>query len=350
MKINELEFYLVQIQRSQSEKPVRRLLVRLATDSGLEGWGESGLRWRATQLPGRRNALMSVLGGRSIFDIEELHTLKVLSDGPLRSALEMAFWDLVGRAAREPLCHLFGGGYRRRIPLAIRLAGEHPDHVAQLAREMAEQGFHSQIVTSSGRMQRDLQTLRAVHQSVGDRAELRLDGEAKYDLETARELCAELESDGLEFFLDPLRTDTLDEVASLRRQTSVPTAVWRGIGGPADVMALVRCSAAPFVVVDLGQVGGIVPARKSAAVADAAGVHALLGGGPSLGIATAAMLQLAAATPAFSSCNESAYHQLRDDVLVEPLEIIDGLMAVPQAPGLGIEVDRGKVERYQVPG
>jgi glucarate dehydratase len=60
------------------------------------------------------------------------------------------------------------------------------------------------------------------------------------------------------------------------------------------------------------------------------------------------MLQLAASTPAFSSCNECAYHQLQDDLLTEPLEILDGMITVPQAPGLGVEVDRGKLERYQV--
>jgi glucarate dehydratase len=102
------------------------------------------------------------------------------------------------------------------------------------------------------------------------------------------------------------------------------------------------------VVVDLGLVGGIAPARRAAAIAQAAGVSASLGGGPSVGLAAAAMLQLAASTPAFSGCNECAYHQLQDDVLVHPLEIVDGMITAPRAPGLGVEVDRSKVERYQV--
>lgn len=348
MTINDLEFSLAEIERTESDQPVRSLLVRLATDSGLEGWGESGIAWRPAELSPRRDALLAVLAGRSIFDIEELHTLEVLSNAPLRCGVEMAFWDLVGRAAGQPLCHLFGGGYRRRIPLAVRLGVAPGQQVAQLARELADQGFHSQVVASSGRMRADLETLHAVRESVGDRAELRLDGAAQYDLDTARELCAELENDGLQFLLDPLDTGELYPVASLRRQTSVPLAVWRAIHGPGDVLASVRCGAAPLVVVDPERVGGMAPARNCAAVADAAGVGALLGGRPALGIGTAAMLQLAAATPAFSGANESAYHQLQDDVLAQPLEIVDGMMAVPQAPGLGVEVDRAKVERYQV--
>jgi L-alanine-DL-glutamate epimerase-like enolase superfamily enzyme len=289
-----------------------------------------------------------LLTGRSVFDVEELLGLEALRPAPLRCALEVAFWDLVGRTVGQPLCHLFGGGYRRRIPLAVRLAGPAADRVAQVARELAEQGFHSQIITASGRPEDDLGTTAAVWESAGERAELRLDGAASYDLETARDLCAQLEPVGLQFFLDPLNTPELDRVVSLRRQTGVPLAVWRAIGGPADVLALIRCGAAPFVVVDPQRVGGLVPARKCAAVAEAGGLHSLLGSRPSLGIATAAMLHLAASTPAFSGCNESAYHQLQDDVLAEPLEIIDAMITVPQTPGLGIEVDRAKVERYQV--
>jgi len=348
MTINDLEFYLVEIGRTQSDQPVRSLMARLATDSGLEGWGESWTNWRAAELPARREALFPTLAGRSIFDIEELVGLQVLSDAPLRCAVEMAFWDLVGRSVGQPLCNLFGGEYRRQIPLAVRLAGDDTDRLAQLAREMAEQGFHCQIVNSSGQIQRDLEAIRTVRQSVGDRAELRLDGAAQYDLEAAREFCAELEDHDLQFFLDPLDTSELPPVASLARQTSVPLAVWRAIHGPADMLVLARSGAAPLMVVDPGQVGGMTAARNCAAVAKAAGVSAVLGGQPALGIGTAAMLQVAAATPTFASGNESAYHQLRDDVLAEPLEIVDGMIAVPQGSGLGVEVDRAKVERYQV--
>lgn len=348
MEINDLEFYLVEIGRNEPGRPVRSLLVRLLTDEGLEGWGESSLAWRAAELAPRRDALLPVLAGRSIFDIEELHVLEALANPQLRAAVEMAFWDLAGRAAGQPLCRLLGGEYRRRIPVAVRLADGTPRRMARVARTLAEHGFHAQIVASGGRIEDDVAALAAVREALGDRAELRLDAMARFDVETARDLCAALEYAGVRFVLDPLGTRELYPVASLGRQTGVPLAVGRAIGGPADVLALVRCGAARFVVVDPEQVGGIVPARKCAAVAEAGGVAAVLRGGPSLGIATAAMLHLAAATPAFENCNECAVDQLHDDVLAEPLEIGDGMIAVPQGPGLGVQLDRAKMERYQV--
>jgi L-alanine-DL-glutamate epimerase-like enolase superfamily enzyme len=348
MTISDLEFYLVEIACYGRDAPLRSVLVRLATDSGLEGWGEGQLGWRASELAPRRDALLPVLAGRSVFDVEELLEQDALQPHPVRSAVEMACWDLVGKLTRQPLCHLFGGAYRQRIPVAVRLASAQGSQIAPLARELAEQGFHTQIIGSCGRPDRDLETLAAVREAAGERVEFRFDAQAGYDLETARELCAQIEPDALQFMLDPLESNELDQIASLRRQTSVRLGVWRAICEPADVLALVRCGAAPFVVVDLGLVGGIAPARRAAAIAQAAGVSASLGGGPSVGLAAAAMLQLAASTPAFSGCNECAYHQLQDDVLVHPLEIVDGMITAPRAPGLGVEVDRSKVERYQV--
>lgn len=348
MKISDLELYLVEMPRRESGDSVRSVLVRLASVSGVEGWGESAVDWQAAELPGRRDALLTMLGGRSIFDIQELHALEALRSAPLRCGLEMAFWDLVGRTLNEPLCRLFGGEYRRQIPLAVPLADTSPRQAAQVARELADQGFYTQMLTSCGRPGEDVEMVSAVREAAGDRVELRFDGAARYDMETARDLCAELEEKGLQFFLDPLRAGDLHEIASLGRQTSVPLAVWRPIAGPADVLAAVRWRAAPFVVVDLQRVGGMLPARDCAAVAEAGRTQVLLSGGPSLGIATAAVLQLAASTPVFLGCSDCAYPQLRDDILAEPLEVVDGMMVLAQDPGLGVAVDRAKVEEYQV--
>jgi L-alanine-DL-glutamate epimerase-like enolase superfamily enzyme len=348
MIISDLEFYLVEIGCVAHDAPVRSLVMQLSTDTGLKGWGEARVAWRPAELAARRDWLLPVLTGRSIFDIEELLDLEAMRDAPLRCAVEMASWDLVGRAVRQPVCHLFGGGYRQRIPLAVRLARGTPQQVAQAARELADRGYHAQIVSSCGRLEEDLETLAAVREIAQDRAEIRLDAAESFDMDGARDFCSRLDEELVQLIIDPLRGGDLDQIASLRRQVNTPLAVWRPIQSPANVLALVRCGAAPFVVTDLQFVGGMVPARKCAAIAQAAGLSASLGSGPSLGIALAGMLQLAAATPAFSGCNESAHHQLEDDLLVEPLEIVNGMIAVPQGPGLGVEIDRGKIERYQV--
>jgi L-alanine-DL-glutamate epimerase-like enolase superfamily enzyme len=347
MKIHDLEFFLVAVAQSDSPAPTRSLLARITTSTGLEGWGESSLGWRIGELTARRDSLLAILAGRSVFDIAELHTLDAISPAPLRSAIEMAVWDLLGRVLRQPLCNLLGGFYRRRVPVSIRLVGHHAKNIAHVSREMAEQGFHTQTITSIGRQDDDVKHVKAIREMVGDRVALRLDGLALYDMETARDLCAGLEFEDMQFVLDPLKMPELHALASLSRQTSVPLAAWRAVHGSADVLTAIRCNAAPFLEIDLEKVGGIVPARECAAVAAAAGVTPVLGGCTSLGIAAAAMLHLAAAIPAFSTANEIASRQLRDSVLTESFEVADGMMVVPQSHGLGVEVDRAKVERHQ---
>jgi L-alanine-DL-glutamate epimerase-like enolase superfamily enzyme len=142
--------------------------------------------------------------------------------------LEMACWDALGRSLGRPLSHLFGGEYRSSIPVTIRLGQGPTDLIAQVAWASAEQGFHSQIITSTGNPHRDARTVAAVRESVGGHAELRLDGRAAYDAPTVLELCQELEPSGLQMFVDPLDTRSMADVAALSRQTSVPLAMcWR---------------------------------------------------------------------------------------------------------------------------
>ncbi len=346
MKINDLDLYLVSIPRTDSPTAVRSLLVRVRATSGVEGWGESGSGWRVAELAARREALLAVLEGRSPYDIEELHDIDALAPSPLRSAVEMAVWDLLARSLGQPLCNLLGGYYRRRVPVSMRLAGHRSAMAAQISRELAEQGFHTQTIVAGSRPEDDLKILLAIREILGDRVELRFDGTGRYSVDDAREFAAQKAVERLQFLLDPLDTDEIHQVASLARQVNVPLAMWRAIRRPVDVLSAVRCNAAPFIMVDLEQVGGLVPAKACAAIAAAGGAMAVLAGRPSVGIATAAMLHLAAATAAFSSSNELALRQVRDTVLTETLEISDGMMAVPQAPGLGVTVDRAKIERY----
>ncbi len=133
-------------------------------------------------------------------------------------------------------------------------------------------------------------------------------------------------------------------------RTQVPLAASLGIDEPRDVMQLARHEAVEFVVVDPVRVGGIQRARQCAAVAEAAGLAACLRIEGTSGLALAATLQLAAATPAFTSGHESSYPKLHDDILVEPLRVVEGMLSVPGGAGLGVEVDRDKLDCYQLGG
>ena len=348
MRISDIEFYLVSLDARAASHSAQSLLVRVATESMLEGWGESQVSSTAGQLEGQRQAVLAALVGHSIFDVEEALSLDAMADPALACAVEMAMWDLIGRATEQPLCHLWGGAYRRRIPLAIRLATDPPDSTVRHARELAEHSLATQIITSCGEVLGDVAAIAQVREAAGDRACLRLDGASQYTVEEARDLCSQLEDDSLQFFLDPLSADHADELAALSRQVHVPLGVSATIARPADVAAMSRSRGPQHVAIELPRVGGIARARECATVATACGLSPSLGRCVSGGVALAAMLQLAASTPGLSLANECTFHERRDELLIEPLEISDGMMTLPQAPGLGVEVDRAKVEQLQV--
>ncbi|MBN1591254.1 MAG: mandelate racemase/muconate lactonizing enzyme family protein [Pirellulales bacterium] len=347
MKIRDLEFILVEGRGGDQAVPRPSLLVRLTTSDNVEGWGEASVAWRDNEPAARRNALLPVLIGRSVFDVEELLALDEMREPALRAALEMALWDLIARSLGQPLCHLLGGGFRRHVPLSIRVPSGSAARVARLSRELVGQGFHSQVISASGRPEEDVRTIDAIRQNVGEHIELRLDGQSRYDLQTARDLCAELEYMHLECFLDPLIIMELHELAGLARQVNVPLGACRTLRSPADLLLLARLGSIPVAVIDLQYVGGLIATRKCVAVAEAAGLSASLACSSWAGLAVAAMVQLAAASPVLRTAHGCDYDLLNHHLLLDAPDVVDGLVAVPQGPGLGVEPDRAKLERLQ---
>ncbi len=116
---------------------------------------------------------------------------------------------------------------------------------------------------------------------------------------------------------------------------------------PADVLLLARAGVPLHVVIDIAAVGGLWAARQCAIVAAAAQLPVSLRGGVGLGVGLAGVLHLAAATPNLGLAHECASYQLHDDVLRRRWNVIDGTISVPQGIGLGIEIDRTRIEAYQ---
>jgi L-alanine-DL-glutamate epimerase-like enolase superfamily enzyme len=348
MFLADLELFLLELPASNGA--VRTLLVRVADDSGQEGWGETRASWHAGELAARRNSLLAVLAGRAIHDVEALLADDLLADRAVACGIEMALWDLIARAARQPLCHLLGGAYRSNVPLAIRLWPGSIENVIHRARTFAAQGIASQTITSTGLPEGDLQLVGALRDACSQRVQFRLDARGQYDSRAAAKLCSELESESVEFVLDPLADGHSDWLFAVRTRSRVPLACYEAIAAPADVLHLARTGNVSHVLIDPVRVGGLARARQCAVVAEAAGMGAgvrMLG---MSGLALAATLQVSAATPAFGTGHECSYPLLHDDILREPLRTSEGMLTVPMGPGLGVEIDRDKVEWYQVGG
>jgi L-alanine-DL-glutamate epimerase-like enolase superfamily enzyme len=319
------------------------LLAKLELDSGTVGWGEGKGRFEADP-----NA---VLVGHHVADIEgALGVMKQagISAGPA-SAVEMAMWDALGQATGLPLSRLLGGVVREEVDFCGCLGLNHPSESAATARAYVDRWGFRFIKTKAGNdVEEDAGIAAAIQQAVGDVAVLRPDANCGYTPEQAAGLLRRMKELGVRYFEDPCRSDQPEVLARFREEIGVGILVNMGVGSLASVLPLLAAGAADYLMPDTPAAGGILPVKKIAAVAEAYGTPCLMHCSHDLGLKTAAITHVAASTPNFSGPNDTCYHGLRDDILTEPLRFENGKLRVPMRPGLGVEVDEARVQRYRV--
>jgi L-alanine-DL-glutamate epimerase-like enolase superfamily enzyme len=324
------------------------LLVRIETDTGLVGWGECPDDYLTRTYEGTpTEALRAAALGRDPHDLEAWYAENRLPTFPA-SAVEMAFWDVIGQSAGKPLYQLFGGLLRPKIELAACMGIRPYDEAKAIAQHYLAQGF-STLKTKAGRSaEEDLAMVRGIRDGVGDRLKLRIDPNQGYDPAAARQLARDLEPYHLEYFEQPMPAGLIGEAATLRRLTSTPTALNESVTTLESVWQILQLRAADVILPDTYQCGGILAVRKIAAMCEAAHVPCVFHCAHDLGIKTAAMLHVVAATPNFPLANDCTYYGLEADIITEPHRIENGFMPVPQGPGLGVVVDEAQLARYRI--
>jgi L-alanine-DL-glutamate epimerase-like enolase superfamily enzyme len=332
--------------RACSEKEA--ILVRLETDAGLVGWGETPVDWINKSFEGvPEEAMRRQVVGRDPFDLEAWYAESTL--GPyLTSGVEMACWDLIGKATNQPLYKLLGGAVRKRIELAACM-GIRPYHEAKaIARDYLEQGFTTLKTKAGRRAEEDLDMVRGIRDGVGDRLQLRIDPNMGYEPAVAFPLARDLEEYHLEYFEQPMAQGLIGEAARLRRHTTTPIGLNESVTTLESVLQILQLHAADVILPDTYQCGGLLAVKKVAALAEAAGVPCVFHCAHDLGPKTAAMLHVVASTPNFPLANDCTYYGLVDDIITTPFRIERGHLNVPEGPGLGVAVDEAKVKRYQI--
>lgn len=358
MKITDVQVTVVEVPQIPPVAPYRSHIrtssttrsgiVRVETDAGLTGWGEHNVNF----LPGisgrgMTHAAWEWLIGRDPLNIQAFHRDCPL-ETRLKSGIELALWDISGKAAGRPVAELLGGVIRPEIELAACMGIQTYERAGELAAYYVEQGFSTLKTKAGSNADEDYEMARGVYDAVGDRLKLRIDPNRAYSPQQAAELARRLEPFHLQYFEQPIPAEPLSDAAWLRKQTTTPIALNESVVGPTSVWEILRADAAAFVLPDTHIAGGIWPCVQIGHVCEAAGVPCIMHCGHDLGPKTAAMLHIAAACPAYSLANDSTYYGLVDDIITEPFHIRRGKIAVPTRPGLGIEGDAGKLARYAV--
>jgi len=330
-------------------------VVEIDTDAGLSGLGEAATIWdrggrgAADDIDG---ALAELLLGRDPLRVNELAVLmnqRLHRAWPAKAGVEMALLDIVGKAYGAPVHDLLGGRVRDRVLLSHSLSMGTAEEVLAQARRFAAEGYRTlklKVGRDPAADRAHLEALRAEFPHLA----LRVDANMGWSSpkEAVRRI-RELEVFGLELVEQPLAAADLEGLAFVRQQVGVPIMADESVWTPADALACVRTGAVDVFNVYVAEAGGLLPAARIFTLAETARLPCIVGSMPELGIGTAAQAHLAFAMGNLgfaSDVNGFAYHL--DDVVDHGLVIADGHLLPPRGPGLGVELDRARLEKYRI--
>ncbi|MEV0145482.1 MULTISPECIES: enolase C-terminal domain-like protein [unclassified Nonomuraea] len=338
-----------------------RTLVEVETDDGFVGLGEMGGGGESAEAAFR--ALLPYLKGHDPFRLEALRfkianpTASLYNNRTqLLAAIEFACLDLVGQRLGVPVSELLGGRVRDAVPFAsylfFRYAAEGhpeirtPDQLVAHARDLKEAHGFTVHKLKGGVFPPDheLECYRALADAFpGDR--LRYDPNAVLSLAEGLRFGRAIEGLDNDYLEDPVWG--LEGLRAVREQVRVPLATNTVVVNFEQLASNVLRRAADVVLLDTTFWGGIRPCVKAAGVCETFQLGIAVHSSGELGVQLATMLHLGAVLPNLTYAADAHYHQLRDDVIEGgPLPYTGGAIAVPTGPGLGVRLDREKVERY----
>jgi len=345
------------------------VLVRLLTDDGLEGAGEASatVRWSgetvwgvqavidrvfAPLLVGRELSVQSPL--ESIAAIDRLLDQAAAHNWFAKSAIEMACWDVLGKAGGKPVYELLGGACR---PLAIKsrysMGAYDVERARQRAAQLVEQGFDTVKVKVGGPLADDVARVRAVREVIGPARALVIDANCGWDADTAIQALRELKDCNIAVMEQPTPDGDYESIARVHRESG-------GVKVMADDMCfnlvhaqeLIRNQACDLISVYPGKNGGIRKSREIALLAERHGMACTIGSNLEWDVATAAMGHLIVATPNLrveeypGDIHGPAYYEFR--IGKEPLAIAGSVTTLTSRPGLGVEVDWPLVREQRI--
>ncbi|MEO5755364.1 MAG: galactonate dehydratase [Mesorhizobium sp.] len=357
MKIISLTTYIV---------PPRWLFLKIETDAGITGWGEPVIEGRALTVEAAVKEFAEYLIGKDPRRIEDhwtvMHRGGFYRGGPILmsaiAGIDQALWDIKGKALGVPVHELLGGKLRDTIKVYSWIGGDRPAEVAAGAKDVVARGFTAlkmngteelQIVDSHDRIDAAVERVAMVREAVGPNIGIAVDFHGRVHRPMARMLVKELEPYRLMFIEEPVLSENREALKEIASLGSTPIALGERLYSRWDFKSVFEEGVVDIIQPDLSHAGGITECRKIAAMAEAYDVavapHCPLGP-----IALAACLQLDAVSYNCFIQEQSLgiHYNAGNDLLdyaanKDVFRYEDGYVAIPDGPGLGVEIDEDYV-------
>lgn len=327
------------------------LLIQIQTDEGVTGIGQVSVdapfygETAEGMLANIRKHIAPALIGENPLDIVRLnHRMEraLPHHWCSHSGVDMALWDLKGKALGVPIYQLMGGKVRDGLDLMGFVYLDEPEVMAQGAKETLDKHGYSVLKMKIGLDPReDLQRYRAVAEAVGDRAVIQVDGNTGYTISQAIPTLAAMESIGaLGAIEQPVAR--MSDMAEIARRLNTPVMADEAIYPPEDAIDVVRQQAASIALMKMNKHGGLTNVHRIGMIFEAAGLALSIAIYYDLiGVAAA---HLAAALPCVTWPSPAT--AMTDTIVATPFKPEGLLLRAPDGPGLGVELDWDKVRHY----
>lgn len=356
MKITQINIYKLNVALKHPTRvaigtanAVKNVAVKITTDTGLYGWGEASpvpyitgdnqeTSYHAAQ------QLAQLIKGKDPLAIDarmaEINRF-IAGESSIRSAFDMALYDIAAKAANMPLYQFFGGEKREiRTDLTIMLCDRVEDTIEK-AQEILCAGFDA-IKMKVGRPGlEDVAHVKAVRELAGPDIAIKIDSNQGWDYPTAVANIQAMKPLNLQYAEQPVAHWDYDNLARLRKKVDLPICVDESVFDDKDALTLVKRGAADYLNIKLGKAGGIHTALKINAIAEAAGHKCMIGCFKESRLALSAAAHLAMAKPNIHFLDLDSVFFFKDDPVSGGINYDDnkgGLIHIPDVPGHGAEI------------
>lgn len=341
-------------------------MVEVTTDDGITGIGECIVR-KAPQVTNAviEQMMAPMLIGRDPYDVEGLweEMFQLLRGwGHYRgfvfeaiSGIDTALWDILGKAAALPVYKVLGGVGRSRVPCyASSVYFAEIDEMVAQAEEQIRLG-HTAIKVKIGRgpqmggRRMDVASVKSIRDAVGPDVDIMVDVNSAYDAATAIKVCRQLEETDITWIEEPVPPDDLDGYQRVRSGQAIPVAAGESEFGVFGFRELIKRGAIDILQPDVARVGGFTGARRVGALVHAHNLRYAPHTGFSAGVSHLASLHVAASAPNLMTYEYFYAPNPLRDLFTEPFPSPqEGFIAVPQRPGLGMELDQKLLKKFEV--
>ena len=365
MKIERIEPFPVRLpltapvrMANETIEAANNLFVRIESD-GISGWGEAASSPTLTGelaegMLAAARFLIPFLIGRDIHAVDDILAEMdkwLYGNTGAKAAIDMALLDLIGKAVGRPVHALLGERRRERVPALWLLGhGDASTDVAE-ARARREEGYTAyKIKVGINLPSDDLARTRAICEALGSDCLVMADANQAWTVRQAISYVSHLEEGSIAILEQPVAGHDLEGMTQVNRASSVMLGADEGIHSLEDIRRHHETRAADGCSLKTIKLGGISRAYEAAKLCYELGMNVNLASTVAeSSLAATALVHLGAAVPAIGWGLSPTTSFLVDDITDEPVEVVDGHLCVPSAPGLGVRVDEERIDKYRLP-